>query len=277
MKPPALAICVLVVMSTGFPSGLARAAFDPGAADVDARALIKSNDYGFCTKPDHRLSHNALRLCPLAGEIQGCSALVVACEGTPPEPSKLDLRWLDRLAKLIGLVAPYLAWGFAGTLLVLVAYLVVRAVRAARDDDVPVVPTPQSDVTVLADTGLLDEVTAAEALLSRAAEARVRGDRRAALLHYLAAALRALDDRGAIRIARDRTNGEYVRSCRDTALRPSLRDLVRDVDNVEFGGFDATSEAVTLAQSRAERIVRMPGIGAARLVAGATMAISTLR
>ena len=116
-------------------------------------------------------------------------------------------------------------------------------------------------------------MTAAEVLLRRAAEARARGDERTALFTYLAAALRALDDRGAIRLARDRTNGEYLRSCQEPAARPGLRDLVREVDGVQFGGSEATPDAVSVAQDRAERIVRTPASDAGKLIAGALMSL----
>ena len=54
--------------------------------------------------------------------------------------------------------------------------------------------------------------------------ALARGDLRTALFGFLHASLRALDVRGAIRIERDRTNGEYVRSCADEGARPNLRN-----------------------------------------------------
>ena len=63
-----------------------------------------------------------------------------------------------------------------------------------------------------------------------------RGDNATALQLYLAASLRALSSRGALRIAADRTNGEYVRGCSDALAKPALRDIVREVDRVQFGG-----------------------------------------
>src|SRR5207245_8784322 len=64
----------------------------------------------------------------------------------------------------------------------------------------------------------------AELLLARA-DAHARAGRlEVALYTYLAAALAALDRRGAIRLARDRTNGEYVRACKDGNARPPLRE-----------------------------------------------------
>ena len=96
----------------------------------------------------------------------------------------------------------------------------------------------------------------AESLLRMAADHAAGGRLDLALYTYLGAALRALDDWGAIRIARHRTHGEYVRGCTETSARPPLRDIVREVDGVRFGGMDATRDAVDRAGSRAVSIVR---------------------
>ncbi len=274
MKPPALFVGLLVLAGAGISP--AHAALDPGTAEADTRSILHASDYSFCTKPDHPLSARALELCPLAGEIPGCGALVAECDSVQAPPTKSMSQpsafWLN-LARLLGRVAPYVAWGAVTGLVLLVVYLVVRAVRAAKDDVPQADAAPASEVTLLADSPPPDETTAAETLLRHAAEARARGDDRTALFTYLAAALRALDERGAIRLARDRTNGEYLRSCQEPTARPGLRDLVREVDSVQFGGSDATPEAVSLAQSRAERIVRMPPSDAGGLVAGALMTL----
>ena len=68
--------------------------------------------------------------------------------------------------------------------------------------------------------------------------------------------MRALDKRGAVRGARDRTNGEYVRSSSDAAAKPALRDIVREVDRVQFGGQAADVDGVARAAQRALWIVR---------------------
>ncbi len=256
MKAHRLGVVLVAVAAIGLSARPAEAAFDPETADGDVRALIKSNDYAFCTKPDDPLSASAREMCPLAGEIPGCGPLVEAC-AKPDEPIRLGPFW-EKVARFLARAAPYAAWTLIAGLVALVGYLVIRAVRAARDQGLPAGDrdAKAADVSLVADAPVPEDLRPAEALLRRAAEARANGDARGALFLYLAAALRALDDRGAIRITRDRTNGEYVRACQEAAARPELRDLVREVDFVQFGGRDATDDAAALAERRAANIVR---------------------
>ena len=81
-------------------------------------------------------------------------------------------------------------------------------------------------------------------------------DDRRALSLYLAASLVALERRGALRLAAHRTNGEYVRACRDDAARPELRAIVGQIDRVDFGGEAPTEEAVADVAGRARTLVR---------------------
>jgi hypothetical protein len=254
----------LSAASLTFVPRVAYAALDPKTAEADAREILIANNYTFCTKPEDPLSRRALELCPLAGEVPGCSALVEACTKTP-DPPWHPWAFLEDFLRFLGRAAPYFAWGALGALVLTVFYLVTRAIQNARDEVLPVDARVAADVSTVPDAAVPEDTTAAEVLLRLAAEASARGDQRAALQTYLAAALRALDDRGAIRVARDRTNGEYVRGCKETASRPGLRDLVREVDSVQFGGNDATVEAVLLSKGRAEHIVRAPRAEASRL------------
>ncbi len=228
---------------------------DPTTADAEARALRESAAYTFCSKPDEPLSVRERDLCPLAGHVPGCAALVTLCDKPPDEPIKIGPFW-ERVAALLARAAPFLVALLIAGLVALVVYLVVRALRADRDEVVSEAPISAGDVTLLAETPPEGTATSAEALLARAARARAQGDLLLSLSLYLAAALRALDDRGSIRIARDRTNGEYVRACQDAALRPTLKELVRDVDAVQFGGASLTDDALGQAAGRATRIVR---------------------
>ncbi len=84
----------------------------------------------------------------------------------------------------------------------------------------------------------------------------MRGELAASMQLYLLASLRALDKRGAVRLAKDRTNGEYVRACTDPGAKPALRDIVREVDRVQFGGEEPTPEGLERAARQAIAIVR---------------------
>jgi hypothetical protein len=72
----------------------------------------------------------------------------------------------------------------------------------------------------------------------------------------LHAALRALDERGALRIERHKTHGEYVRECKDPNAKRPLRELVREVDRVKWGGARVDTEAVSRAKERSLALVR---------------------
>jgi hypothetical protein len=250
-----LAVAIVALTSTLAPR-LAWAALDPQTAEADAHAVL--TEYSFCTKPSFPLSVRARELCPIAGEVPGCTALVEACNDAKPPPPKPSA-FFEALGRLIAAIGPYVAWVLIGLLVLGLLYLAVRAIRAARSDGVVADPAAaKTDVFTLPAAAVEESLTAAEALLRLANEARARGDLKMALVTYLAASLRALDDRGAIRIARDRTNGEYLRACQELAARPSLRELVREVDAVQFGGSVATPDTVSVAHDRAESIVRSP-------------------
>ncbi len=269
------AVAIAAGLALGVCTRDARAALDPDKAEADTHALLDSSDYSFCSKPAHPLSDRARALCPLAGEIPGCTALVEEC-ATPKElPLERGPFW-EKLGNLLTSIAPYVAWTSIVALIGVLLFLVVRAIRAARDEALPDVRVSTSDVTLLPGATLAEARTAALALFQRAGDARARGDAREAVFLYLAAALRALDDQGALRLARDRTNGEYVRECEDAAARPALRDIVRVVDGVQFGGDEATPEAVARAELGAERILRPARPGAHGLVSLTTLALVLL-
>jgi hypothetical protein len=239
---------------------VARPAFaaplDRETAEADAQSAITDGHYAFCSSPSKPLSRKALRLCPLASEIQGCEGFAKAC-GEVSEPVKPPSWWSEGLAKALGYLALGAVWiavlGAVIAIVVALARLLIRAKEddAARDDPKSLEPVQGAGPSLEAAM-----TTDAESLLRTAAGQAAEGRFDLALFTYLGAALRALDDRGAIRIARHRTHGEYVRGCQDASARPGLREIVRDVDVVRFGGVVATLETVERAATRAIAIVR---------------------
>ena len=230
------------------------------ASDV-AAAMADGHD-GFCTKPTTPLSPRARSLCVLGKELAKCPALIAACNETPPAaasvtPPKEEPKPPHELPSVVGSIATLVIWGVCAAVIVALLVAIGRLVARARadrelaDERPPVAPSldeaPSSAAPIESD---------AELLLRRAQEHAAHGALDAALFTYLQAALHALDRRGAIRIARHRTNGEYVRTCKDQDARAPLRGIVREVDAVQFGGAHPSHEGVARVSQWATSLVR---------------------
>ena len=239
-------------------SGVGRAsALDPDGAESGVLRARREGLDGFCTAPATPLSPRARAMCPMAAQIPQCDAFVAACNDKPLDPDKLPKWRLGSLATLLGSLASGLVWTLVAAAIAVIAVFVVSAIRRARRDVSVATPDPKpATVTPDVVAEALETTSDAELLLQRANEHAQRGELDRAALVYLAAALRALDRRGAIRIARHRTNGEYVRACKDEQATPQLRAIVRAVDRVQFGRLEATPEGITDVAARATWIVR---------------------
>jgi hypothetical protein len=254
------ALALLALLSVARP---AHAAFDPARAQSDLDAAMHEGDYSFCRAPRTPISPAARELCPHAGEIPGCGGFSASCVTAPPHtspPPAWSWPWAGHSLSLPGFVGTafqMLVWLLVGALILAVLIPVLRAIGRFKTENKPPDAAPRSrtpggDEPVPMLPGVTDE----EVLLARGDELARAGHFGAALQHYLLASLRALDKRGSVRITRDRTNGEYVRGCTDAQARPALRDIVREVDRVQFGGEVATPEGVARASHRALAIVR---------------------
>jgi hypothetical protein len=240
------------------------APLDRGTAEADTQAAMTDGHYTFCASPSRPLSMRAIRMCPLASELPDCQGFKKACADltmSAPEPPS---RWSEAVAKILGVLGLVIAAAAIVGALIGLGIVLVRLIRSRAEDDAAREPERLPVAVQGVEPPLSMNLTSgAEALLRAAAEYSARGNFDLALFTYLGAALRALDERGAIRIARHRTHGEYVRGCRDAGARPALREISLDVDRVRFGGQDATLETVERAAARATGIVRAPGSSAA--------------
>jgi hypothetical protein len=248
----------------------AHAVLDPTRAQADVDAAIHDGDYAFCRAPRLPLSYQARQLCPHATEIPACAGFAAECAKAmaPPPSSSSSSSWSWPWLKgsslaipaFLGTAAEVLVWLLVAALVIAILIPIVRAIARIRrsndplkkDRDSKAGPATKADEPI----SVLPMMTDEEVLLARGDELARAGHYAAALQHYLAASLRALDKRGAVRITRDRTNGEYVRGCGDPNAKPALRDIVREVDRVQFGGLDATPDGVMRAAQRAVAIVR---------------------
>jgi hypothetical protein len=267
MRLPRVALLLLLgLVWQSVDPRAAGAALDPKAAEADVAKAREQGAYTFCKSPSRPLSFRAIALCPLAEEIEGCEGFAKACledsaARTARKPKDDDdaPSWFEGLAKVFAALARVLVWVIVAAVALLLAVPVVQAIARARRD------RKVKDPEVLPEDAKAEEEKAieaiarendAEALLSAADDLARKREYARALSLYLAAALRGLDRRGLVRLARHRTNGEYVRGCRDAEARALLRDIVRDVDRVEYGGEPAGEDAVARAAERARTLVR---------------------
>lgn len=251
-----------VLATASVTARTALAVMDPAHAQADVDAAMREHDYPFCREPHEPLSSRAIDLCPGASAIPGCTGYAAACAKAtaPPPPSSWPpwwARWLS-IPPFIRTLAQAFVWLLVAALIVAVVIPIARGLaRFRRKEALP--PEPKKPASHLEPVPMLAEVvtlTDEEQILARARELADRGDFAASMQLYLVASLRSLDKRGAVRIARDCTNGEYVRACTDPGAKPALRDIVREVDRVQFGGEPATPEGLERAARKAIAIVR---------------------
>lgn len=233
----------------------------PGAHELDAidrtgKAAYEEGAYAFCKEPNTPLGARQKGLCELASEIDGCEGLQKAC-ASAQQPKETS--WLERLTAWAGPIAKGLLYLLVLGIIVALVVPVVRAIlQLRRDRKIEGTSPAARNHAVVVDEKAphASEIADAETALELADEHRARGELARALGLYLTASLAALDRRGALRIARYRTNGEYVRACEEEQSKRALREIVREVDAVEFGGAPATHEGVSRVASRAQSIVR---------------------
>lgn len=235
----------------------ALASSEPSVDAIEATktAAVQEEKLAFCTDPAKPLGPRQRMLCGAAREIEGCQALVDACDADLPA----NHDWLAKLLELLGPIAHFVLYAMILVIVVAVAIPVIAGLRQlrrrkAKSEDEATGPNIARLVTTIS-TPPPDETEPEEAL-RRAEESLARGEYRRALAFSLAASLGALGRRGALRLAKHRTNGEYVRSCAEESARSPLREIVRSVDAVEFGGAEATQSSAVHAASRAKEIVR---------------------
>ena len=252
----------------------ASAAIDPARANADA-AEVLSAQRGFCINPGKPLSEAALGVCPYAAEIPDCQPLVDACDSAL-HPKTTTWPWLTKALNAIGHFLALLfnrlgaigLWILAGVVLILILYPILSSVAASRRMPGENESAPLSTLKMKtdADPAVLSREDDPVRMLEEANALASRKEYDRALYRYLHAALLALDKRGNVRIAKGTTHGEYVRSCTDDEARPPLRDLVREIDMVRFGGRTPSEGGVSVAQEKATWIVRHAGIALAALV-----------
>lgn len=261
MRPGRVAVGVLVasILATTAQAQPARPAASSAssASRTEVDAIRHEPRFTFCSKPKRPMFLRQRDLCALAADAPDCEGFAKAC-GDPQAEQEREAK-SSGLAALLAALARGLVWLLVVAVVLAIAFPLLRALLRARRDralaDRP--PEPNAALSVSKKPPPEPErITDAEAALREADDHARRGELTRALGLYLTASLAALDRRGAIRLARHRTNGEYVRSCSDETAQAPLREIVREVDKVEFGKLAPTGEGVARVAARASALVR---------------------
>jgi hypothetical protein len=273
---------------------------DADAVEASVRRVLASEPYHFCSDPSYPLAEDEVGWCPLVGaSSRRCDALPASCrlgavpwliergahggwgsrgegsgdrgqpggQGGGREVSEDEPRTI-RLPALGGL-GQILLWILIGAAVVGLALLLAQNFRRARDKDAPD-DVPDGDPAAIAQAaaqsgGAVE--TDVDRLLARARAQAARGEFRRAIDDAYAALLRRLDGDGLIRIHPARTNGDYVRDLRERPeLRAPVREVVREVERVQFGSQVASAQ---LFQTFLSRVLPLCGRAALWLLVGA--------
>ncbi|MEO8801272.1 MAG: DUF4129 domain-containing protein, partial [Polyangiaceae bacterium] len=256
----------VTVLSLALP---VKAGLDPARAAADSSEIL-TQQRAFCTHPIEPMSPQAVDLCPYAAAIPDCTPLVDACNRAlhkTPAPPPGWLRavgiWLTRVfGGLFSTVGKISVWILLGVTLIFILFPLVKALADSRNRALAgAAELGPLKMKTDADAELVSAEEDPERLLEEGRQLADRGELDRALYRYLHAALLALDKRGAVRIAPGTTHGEYVRACNEVEAKAPLRDLVREIDLVRFGGREPSVGGVSVAAERAAWIVRRVAVG----------------
>jgi len=181
-----------------------------------------------------------------------------------PEPDPFELPPLGGLGYAI-------FWVILGAGLLLIIYLIARNSTRNKPDEAEPVPPPQDELGPAPARDDHNEQLARDVntLLDQARAAASAGDYARAIHRAHAALLHRLDHDGLIRVAPFRTNGDYVRDLAQhqvaqAELRREVRDIVRDVEQAQFG---TTRPDASLYERVLQRVVPIATRRSAALLA----------
>jgi hypothetical protein len=242
----------------------AHATLDPARAESDAQA-VSAEHRQFCDHARPDLTGDETRLCAYAKDIPDCPAYADACDALKPKAPTFP-KWLESALKaiakaletIIELLGPIGIWILAAIVLGVVLYPVVQSLAQMRKQNAATdrIALPGLPMKGDAELQKLSRDDDAARVLDEANQLAQQGQLDRALYRYLHAALLSLDKNGSIVISRDKTHGEYVRACSDAEAKLPLRDLIREIEVVRFGGRAPSQGGVAVAQERATWIVR---------------------
>lgn len=172
------------------------------------------------------------------------------------KPREESEPWSIELPNLGGF-ARVLMWIVLIAAAAAIIYAIVKnLVRGKAEEDAdeappPDVADPQADAAKAARLAVETDV---QRLLARAEQSAARGDHESAIQDVYAALLRRLEGDSLINLDPWKTNGEYLWELRSKpALRDEVRTIVRDIEQVQFGGAFVGPSGAELATAEASR------------------------
>lgn len=157
-----------------------------------------------------------------------------------------------------------------------IAAIARNLVRGEGDEGPELEPEPDASESLIAAQAEVMRVveTDVQRLLARAEDEARRGQHDAAIANVHAALLRRLEGEQLISVDRWKTNGDYIRALRSRApLRDEVRELVREVEQVQFGS--AVADEGRYRSIRA-RVLAIVGRAALALALGLGLGVGGL-
>ena len=181
--------------------------------------------------------------------------------GKRKEPKRFTPKEPDPLPELGGL-GYILFWVIlGGGVLGLIIVIARNSSSHKPDEQAPTEPQEAEDGALTTQAGSNEQlVRDVSSLLEQARAAASAGDYNRAVQRAHAALLHRLDHDGLIRVAPFRTNGDYLRDLGPQPdLRSSVRQIVRDVEQVQFGTTRADASLYERVLARVVPIVTRRG------------------
>jgi hypothetical protein len=244
--------------------------------------VLADKRFGFCHDPKYPLTADELEWCAIApAKDARCPAFREACA----QGAKAELIERRRPIEVTLPTLPYavgvVLWVLLGLVVALLIALIVRNMIGERPQHQEVQVEAGDDGALTAEQirARIVETDVAR-LLERAAAAAAAGDYGDAMADTYAALLRKLEGADIVRVEAHRTNGDHVRDVgrKTPALRQGVSEVVRTVEEVEFGGAPPTADRYGAIRERVLAVVRaqLAPLASLLLLAGALLGLGGL-
>jgi len=287
---------------------LASSPVDGHEAGRDVTRILAQERYLFCAEGnEYQPTTDDLRWCPLGDQVAArCPGYTAVCgrrspsmfgdmpigegegESEEQQPGQANTDAYEEREPLqlpdLGIFAKLLMWLLLiGGALAIVVVIVKNLVRDRDDDQPELEAEPDAGESLIAARAAAMRVveTDVQRLLARAEQAAARGDHEAAINDVYAALLRRLEGEQLISVERFKTNGDYLGELRSHALRdgvrsrPPLRDevreIVRDVEQVQFGAAAADASRYASVRNKVLAVVGRAALSLALLLGGGVL------